>query len=167
MQLKEFICKSCDSKSTNGSSFHKLCFKCNNKRLDNSNTKSNITKTVKKPRSYKCKDCGCQTSQGNSFHKLCLRCNQSRLDNKLKSRVKKKPKVYRKKVTGEREMFSLIWDTRPHICTNCEESLGSEARVHYFSHIKPKGKYPELRLDPNNIKLLCIECHRKADFGGI
>jgi 5-methylcytosine-specific restriction endonuclease McrA len=122
---------------------------------------------VKKSKYFNCKVCDCQTSQGNSFHKLCLKCNQSRLIHKAKSRVKKKPKVYRKKPTGERDMFIEIWDSRPHICTNCGDPLGNEPKVHFFSHIKPKGKYPELRLKKSNIKILCIECHRNLDFGGL
>lgn len=123
----------------------------------------------KPPEAFSCKSCGCQTSHGNKFHKLCIKCNQSRLDSKPKSRVTKKPKIYRKKPTGEREMFLEIWNERPHICTNpsCKKNLGDEPIVHYFSHIKPKGKYPELRLLKTNIRLLCISCHRIEDFGGL
>lgn len=164
MQLKEFICKSCGKASTNGSAFHKLCFTCNKVRLGSDKPKSFKDKPVKKPKSYICKECGCQTSQINSFHKICLRCNSKRLSRKAKV---KKPKIYRKKKTGERDMFLKIWESRPHICTNCEKPLGDEPKVHFFSHIKPKGKYPELRLKESNIKILCIECHRDLDFGGL
>lgn len=77
-----------------------------------------------------------------------------------------KSRPYRKKATGEREMFLEIWDERPHICTNpkCKKPLG-EPKVHYFAHIKPKGKYPELRLVKSNVRLLCMECHHELDFG--
>ena len=122
---------------------------------------------MKKPKLFTCEECGCQTSQGSKFFKLCIKCNKKRLDNKPKPRKVAKPKIYRKKTTGEREMFLKIWEDRPHVCTECGEHLGNEPRAHYFAHIKPKGKYPELRLMPSNIKLLCIECHRTLDFGGL
>lgn len=70
----------------------------------------------------------------------------------------------KRKSTGERELFLEIWNERLHYCINCKINLGNEPRVHYFSHIKPKGKYPELRLDKNNIQLLCFDCHYAHDF---
>ena len=72
-----------------------------------------------------------------------------------------------RKTTGEKDLFLSIWDSRPHVCTNCGKYLGEEPRAHYFSHIKSKGAYPELRLDPNNCQLLCMECHFAFDFQGI
>ena len=120
---------------------------------------------MEKSKDFTCKSCDCQTSQGNRFHKLCTKCNERRLASK-----KGKPrsiKVYRKKPTGEREMFLEIWDERPHICTNpkCKKPLDENPKVHYFAHIKPKGKYPELRLVKSNVRLLCMECHHELDFG--
>lgn len=70
----------------------------------------------------------------------------------------------RKKNTGERELFLEIWNERIHYCINCKSYLGNEPLVHFFSHIKPKGKYPELRLDKKNIQLLCYDCHYAFDF---
>lgn len=69
--------------------------------------------------------------------------------------IKSKPR----KATGERQMFMEIWSERPHICINCLTHLGDEPIVHYFSHRKPKGMYPELRLVKANIDLLCTQCH--------
>ena len=70
----------------------------------------------------------------------------------------------KRKPTGEANVFREIWNEREHICSNCGLHLGNDARSFYFSHIKPKGKYPELRLDKNNIELLCYECHYARDF---
>ena len=112
-----------------------------------------------------CKECGATSNSGSAFHKLCAVCNKERLD-KVK-KPKKRIKIKKRKVTGEREMFIRIWNKRDHICSHCGMNLGDEPNVYYFSHIKPKGKYPELRLDESNIELLCMECHRKYDFGGL
>lgn len=107
------------------------------------------------PKTFECTACGKYTNNGNKFHKLCTFCNRKRLH---KNKPKKEP-------TGEAKMFEEIWEERPHICTECNKPLGDEPRVHYFSHIKPKGKYPELRLKKTNIDILCFDCHYERDFG--
>jgi len=72
------------------------------------------------------------------------------------------------KPTGERDMFLEIWQERAHYCTNpdCRIFLGNEPKVHFFSHIKPKSVYPELRLQKTNIRLLCFDCHFATDHQG-
>ena len=67
----------------------------------------------------------------------------------------------------EKQMFFEIWNEREHICINCKEHLGVEAKAHFFSHIKPKGLYPELKYDKENIQLLCFPCHYAFDFSGM
>lgn len=73
----------------------------------------------------------------------------------------------KKKKGSEKKMFFEIWEEREHICTNCENHLGDEPLAHYFSHVKPKGLYPELKYDKANIQLLCLKCHYAHDFQGI
>jgi hypothetical protein len=75
----------------------------------------------------------------------------------------KKKYVYKRKPTGERELFLFIWATRKHVCVNCGVGLGKEPKVGYFSHEKSKGAHPELRLDESNIKLRCLPCHSAFD----
>lgn len=102
--------------------------------------------------------------------KKCKECNQlsylfskGRCKSCASKSYKKMNKV--KKKTGERELFIEIWNERYHICTNCGINLGNEPKVGFFSHIKPKSIYPELRLDKNNIQLLCLTCHTAYDHG--
>lgn len=73
------------------------------------------------------------------------------------------------KVTGEREMFLEIWEERPHYCTNpdCRTFLGNEPKTVFFSHIKPKSVYSELRLEKSNVRLLCFSCHFAVDHQGV
>ena len=76
-------------------------------------------------------------------------------------------KLMAKKNKGkEKQMFYEIWQEREHRCTNCKCHLGNEARAHYFSHIKSKGAYPELKYNKDNIQLLCYDCHYAYDFQG-
>lgn len=71
----------------------------------------------------------------------------------------------KRKTTGEAKLFLEIWEERLHVCVDCGRSLGNEPRSFYFSHEKGKGAHPELRLDKDNIKLRCFECHRNHDQG--
>lgn len=72
----------------------------------------------------------------------------------------------KRKPTGEAKLFYEIWQERKHICVNCKIHLGDDARTWNFSHIKPKSRNPELRLDKSNIQLLCYDCHYAYDFQG-
>jgi len=59
---------------------------------------------------------------------------------------------------SQKKVFKEIRDTREHICVNCGVFI-YEAKAINFSHIKPKGLYPELKYDPNNIEIVCSNCH--------
>lgn len=97
-------------------------------------------------------------------------CQQGNYEQK-QAKKKKKP-IYisvkqKVKPTGEREIFLEIWNERPHVCENCLEYLGSEAKAHFFAHLLSKKQHPELRLDKDNIVLLCFDCHYQLDHGTI
>lgn len=68
-----------------------------------------------------------------------------------------------RKKTGELDLFLLLWDMRPHRCVICNKRL-NEFSVGYFSHLCSKGSLSAARLDPENIEILCNECHYQADF---
>lgn len=128
-----------------------------------------------------CKKCGKSHIIVNRTYWLCQECNhkrlhgESRLESVLKKEKQRKVKIYKlkkkrskrslKKPTGEKEMFLEIWEERSHYCVKCGKYLGEDPNVYFFSHIKSKGAFPELRLCKNNIELVCIECHQKYEFG--
>jgi len=114
----------------------------------------------------KCFSCGNDRYIVNRKHTLCNACNSIRLSPAKKAAGKTTKKyTYKRKPTGEAEVFREIWEEREHICTNCKIHLGNDARAHYFAHIKPKKKHPELRLEKTNISLLCMQCHYELDMG--
>jgi len=95
-------------------------------------------------------------------------------EQQLKGVKKKKSKTYINKISkkrkerlswySEKDLFLEIWNERKHECEECWKIL-REAKAHNFDHIKPKWKYPELRLEKTNIKLICFSCHFKKTTG--
>lgn len=64
----------------------------------------------------------------------------------------------KRKPSGQRGLFERIWNERPHLCEVCGKQI-AEATASNFSHILPKGMYPEYKLDPRNVELWCEKCH--------
>lgn len=129
---------------------------------------------------YTCSKCGEIKYIVNRTKILCDDCNFKRLhdgmnrfqhkalNSKLKSATEiKRRKISRKrkKPTGERELFAKIWGKREHVCSHCGAKLQEPIRSFYFSHIKSKGAFPELRLEESNIELMCLKCHQEYEFG--
>lgn len=116
----------------------------------------------------RCNGCGSVTVIVNRTRQLCDSCNFKRLHNGKSrfefeiERKRGKPKIRHK--TGELELFRKIWGERPHYCVKCGKWLGNDLKPIYFSHIKSKGAFPALRLDPTNIELLCEDCHYNYEF---
>jgi hypothetical protein len=68
-----------------------------------------------------------------------------------------------RKATGERELFSAVWATCDKRCEICGEYI-REPAPWTFAHRANKGVYPEYRLVPTNISIVCsMECHGKID----
>ena len=80
---------------------------------------------------------------------------------KPEKKVKEKKGLsYKRKPTGEKEIFEQIYAERPHVCQVCGCGLG-EVGPSNFPHVLPKGqnKYPKMKLDKQNILLSCPDCH--------
>lgn len=88
-----------------------------------------------------------------------------RPDPKPEKQVKeKKPYRYRRKPTGEKEVFDDIWNERPHVSQISDEPI-TEAMPINFLHVLPKAqnKYPKLKLDKQNIVLGTADEHYTWD----
>lgn len=59
---------------------------------------------------------------------------------------------------GQKALFSRIWENRPHKCEVCGAHI-EEATASNFSHLLPKGTYPDFKLREDNIVIKCKECH--------
>lgn len=123
-----------------------------------------------------CKQCGQTTYIQNKTRCLCADCvyknnhgGKSREQVAMEKQQQKKPKVWKlkpTKATGEKEMFLKIWEQRPHVCVNCGKFLGHEPKNYMFSHRIAKGVDNFQRLNPDNIDLLCFDCHFARDMQG-
>lgn len=87
----------------------------------------------------------------------------------VRKAIKKKPIQYRRKRTGEAEVFEEIWNAlEEKTCYVCGRRI-NEPTPSNFAHILPKAlnKYPLFKLNPDNIKLFCHDsyssCHHRFD----
>lgn len=72
-----------------------------------------------------------------------------------RGRTKQRPK---RKPTGQAKVFREIWEARAHRCEVCKATILQPAPWN-FSHLLPKGTYPDFMLDPRNIVIKCKGCH--------
>jgi 5-methylcytosine-specific restriction endonuclease McrA len=79
--------------------------------------------------------------------------------------AKRKKKLEEQKVTLEkdREFYKEIYAASPHRCQNCDCKLPKEPQTFMFHHLLEKRNYPQFRYVPENIMILCLECHSKAE----
>jgi hypothetical protein len=59
---------------------------------------------------------------------------------------------------GQKALFESIWNSRPHCCEVCKATILQPAPWN-FSHLLPKGTYPDFKLREDNIVIKCKECH--------
>jgi len=71
----------------------------------------------------------------------------------------------KKKLSEDDRVNEEIWNSRAHVCDNCDKRLPATPVKANFSHLLTKGSHPDLRHDPENIVLSCIPCHNLWEFG--
>lgn len=63
----------------------------------------------------------------------------------------------------DKAFYLEIWHASAHKCQNCGCGLGNTANNIFFHHLWEKRNYPQWRHRPENIALLCLECHSKCE----
>ena len=74
-------------------------------------------------------------------------------------------KAKKRRKGKELDVFLDIWLERERTCVNCQTEIRNFHPMH-FHHLHTKGARPDLRLDKNNIVLVCSACHRLAHDKG-
>lgn len=97
----------------------------------------------------------------------CVCCKQSHyIYNRMKWLCKECDKKIGKERRGDlKTLFMEIWEEREHVCAKCGKPLGDEPKAIFFSHTRSRGARPDLKMDKDNIELLCSACHRLHEFG--
>lgn len=60
-----------------------------------------------------------------------------------------------------RKVKEQIMSDRPHCCAGCGTYSGRIT----FSHRIPRSRNIQLLVDPDNIDLMCTDCHEKVETG--
>ena len=113
----------------------------------------------------KCKVCG-----RNSESEYCFQHKLNKNLSSINSNWEKPALTMKKKVSAGKSsqnkdhlFFEKIWKKRPHRSEISGKYLGKTASSGYFHHILPKSKYPEIRMDEENIILLTLDEHANVE----
>lgn len=97
---------------------------------------------------------------------LCLYCY--RKISTLKSLNRKKNTALKSGFKSEWDMFHSIWTTRPKKSFLSGKPINLLPEdllwVNIFAHVLPKGKYPQLKYEPENIIMVLPEEHYAMDY---
>lgn len=81
----------------------------------------------------------------------------------LKRKAPDKQTIEERKAQSEKDwdFYRSIWANRPHACQVHDgyKFLGYEPKKYMFDHLLEKELYPHLRYEPDNIVLVCGDCH--------
>jgi hypothetical protein len=111
-----------------------------------------------------CKFCGVKSDSEYCFrHKPKKKLAVNKGLSKSALTVKPTVRATKPKKNKDHLFFKQIWKERPHKSEVSGRYLGKEASSAFFHHILPKNKYPEFRLDEENIILLTIDEHANVE----
>lgn len=110
----------------------------------------------------KCKTCG-----ANSDGEYCFKHKPRKpLAKKMSSFLHQKLDKSEEKIQQISEMqqfFNKIWQKKLHYSEVSMDYLGKEPLTVFFHHILSKEKFPEARLDEENIVLLTLDEHTNVE----
>ena len=109
----------------------------------------------------KCKTCGANCDGGE----YCFRHKPRKPLPVVSSSRNEKDRLILEEPQSMKQFFLHIWKLRQHVCENCNNKLGKEPLSYMFDHILEKNKYPALKLEEDNIMMLCLDCHDNKTRG--
>lgn len=111
-----------------------------------------------------CRVCGCNSESEYCFrHKPKKKLSKSLGLNKSALTFKSKVRATKSTINKDHLLFKQIWRERSHKSEVSGTYLGKEAYSTYFHHILPKSKYPEIKMDKENIILLTTDEHANVE----
>lgn len=109
--------------------------------------------------------------------KYCKSCTQKLEPTKAIKKISEKQKfkivLKQTQIQADMQFYMSVWNERffkilsngeevtlqsPR-CEVCSRRLGYEPNLTFFHHILEKRNFPELRHHPDNIAILCSDCH--------
>lgn len=63
----------------------------------------------------------------------------------------------------DHEFYKEIWAASPHSCVECKRKLGKIPSTLFFHHLLPKRSHPQYRHVPENIAVVCADCHQQVE----
>lgn len=84
-----------------------------------------------------------------------------------KPKTEEEKRANQEKWEKDKEFYQHIWDTRPHICSSCNNPIYGELRTTYIEHVLEKGndRFAHLRYCEDNIRVICQDCHSLKSNG--
>ena len=110
----------------------------------------------------KCKTCGANCEGEYCFKHKPRKPLAKKMSSFLHQKLDKSEEVIRQ-IFEMQQFFLRIWNKRPHHSQISMDYLGREPLSIFFHHILPKEKYPEARLDEENIIFLTLDEHRDVE----
>jgi len=82
---------------------------------------------------------------------------------KVSAKKKAKLEIEKQTLQKDKEFYQEVYNASPHKCQNCDCKLPKQPSNFMFHHLLEKRNYPQFRYTPENIMILCLECHSKAE----
>jgi len=82
---------------------------------------------------------------------------------KVSKKRQKKLEDQKDLLIKDEEFYKEVYAASPHKCQNCDCKLPRTPSNFMFHHLLEKRNYPQYRHTPENIMILCLECHSKAE----
>ncbi len=82
---------------------------------------------------------------------------------KVSEKRKKKLEQNNELSALDKNFYAEIWLASPHKCQSCGCGLPKEPLTIFFHHLFEKRNYPQFRHTPENIMILCADCHTQTE----